>query len=321
MRSIYPSPRSWTSSGSLVLREVTYTVTVWSLSWPFLVILVVGTGVRHFFLPPEDSPGVARSVATKILQTFRRLSNRQIKYVSLTWPSLTEDKAHLFRGLPSTDKVIAKYCAKNNLNHFVDPLSHDARLHWIGSFPAHNSKIDLWFHGGGYNFGATRNHINLGLKCASESDFTLAMLEYTLAPDGCFPIQLIQAVNALKHLLNFTLPSKIFIPGDSAGGHLALSLLSHTMHASKGIKPIVLSEELAGICFISPFLSFDYNKESYTSNAKRDYISLAQIQEFNANLKEPGLTDEEALKDPRLSHLDAPAGWWKNWPVEWIMLG
>lgn len=178
----------------------------------------------------------------------------------------------------------------------------------------------LYFHGGGYNNPSTPEHIKFSLKCASNADVTLAMLEYTLAPEGHFPTQTIQAAEALKHILTITSPSKVLIAGDSAGGHLLLSLLSHIMHPSKDIDPISLSENLAGVCPISPFLSFDYNKSSYEYNDERDYISLKIVKEFNANFKKPLLTDQEAVKDPRMSPLDAPAGWWANLPVDRILL-
>lgn len=50
--------------------------------------------------------------------------------------------------------------------------------------------------------------------------------------------------------------------GDSAGGHLAAGLLSHLNHPSEEVEPVKLAEPLRAMCFISPFLGFDYNKES-----------------------------------------------------------
>ncbi|KUJ09700.1 alpha/beta-hydrolase [Mollisia scopiformis] len=269
---------------------------------PFFVGWV---GLRHYLLPPKDSPGVARIVATTLLKTFCRLSQRQMKGMI---------------NLPLTGKVIEQYCTKHELAHEVEHLPNNATLHWVGSRPAKRSNVVLYFHGGGYNLPASPEHVVFAALCASEANSSLAMLEYTLAPEGHFPTQLIQAAEALKHILTITPPSRIFIAGDSAGAHLSLSLLSHIMHPLPGVTPIKLSEDLGGICPMSPFLSFDYNKESYDYNAERDYLSLSQVKEFNASFKKPGLTDEEALKDPALSLGDAPAGWWKNCPVDRVLL-
>lgn len=55
------------------------------------------------------------------------------------------------------------------------------------------------------------------------------VLHYTVAPDGAFPIQLIEASKAMKHIrLNAARyhinPDRVFTVGFSAGGHLAASL-------------------------------------------------------------------------------------------------
>jgi hypothetical protein len=61
---------------------------------------------------------------------------------------------------------------------------------------------------------------------------------------------------------DFPFVSEIIMAGDSAGGHLAAGLLSHLNHPSEEVEPVKLAEPLRAMCFISPFLGFDYNKES-----------------------------------------------------------
>lgn len=223
--------------------------------------------------------------------------------------------------VPSTGKTIENYCITHKQKHEVDDLPQDAKLHWVGGRSANGGKVLIYFHGGGYNIAADPNMVVWGVKCASRANASLAMLEYTLAPEGRYPLQLIQATEVLRHVLTITSPSKVIIAGDSAGAHLILSLLSHLAHPSKDIEPLSLSENLGGICVMSPVLSFNYdNCKSYQLNASRDYLSLRMMQEFHENFKPPGLTDAEAMNDPRLSPLDAPAGWWANLPVDRILL-
>jgi acetyl esterase/lipase len=150
--------------------------------------------------------------------------------------------------LPTAGDVIKKHCLKNNLHHEIDGLSQDANLHWLADRPGKDSKVVLYFHGGGYNMSADGYHVVSASMCASKANASLAMLEYTLAPKAHFPTQLIQAVEALKYVLSITSPSKVIITGDSAGGHLALSLLSHLMHPSQSLQALSLSENLGGIC-------------------------------------------------------------------------
>jgi acetyl esterase/lipase len=219
-----------------------------------------------------------------------------------------------------TGDVIKYHCIKNSLKHGVYPLPKGAKLHWVGNQPSPGCNILLYFHGGGYNIAINPGHFAFSLKCASEANASLALLEYTLAPAGHYPTQLHQAIEALRKVLTITSPSHITIAGDSAGAHLSTTLLSHLMHPAKDTEPIILSEKLRGICLICPFLSFDYEKKSYAYNAPRDYLQLKDIKEFNVNFKPAGLSDEEAIKDPGLSPLDAPDGWWKGAPVERVLL-
>jgi acetyl esterase/lipase len=198
-------------------------------------------------------------------------------------------------------------------------MPYGGKLHWIG--PTRKSgKILLFFHGGGYNMPARGGHVAFAMKCANKASASLAMLEYTLAPDGPFPTQLKQAVIALRFILASTPASKIILAGDSAGGHLAIGVLSHLSHPANGIEELELKDKLAGVCLISPFLSFNYAKDSYSVNGKYDYISLKATKRFNSTFKPIGLSDEDAIKEPALSPLDAPDGWWRNLPVDRLML-
>ncbi|KAE9367204.1 alpha/beta-hydrolase [Stipitochalara longipes BDJ] len=263
------------------------------------------TALRHLVLPPSDSPGVARSVYAFVMRDVMRLSPRQRKKV------LPQHK---------TGEVIKKYCTQHRLKHVVYPLPKGAKLHWVGPQPSSGCNVFLYMHGGGYKMAINPGHLSFSLKCASNAKASLALLEYTLAPAGHYPTQLNQAIEALKSILNITSPSHITIAGDSAGGHLSTSLLSHLMHPAKDIEPIPLIEKLGGICLICPFLSFDYEKKSYVTNAPRDYLQLKDVKSFNSDFKPLGLSDTDALKDSGLSPLDAPKGWWKDCPVERILL-
>lgn len=223
-------------------------------------------------------------------------------------------------GEDKTGEVIKTYCTQHSLKHVVYPLPKGAKLHWVGTQPSNGCKVFLYFHGGGYNIAINPGHLSFSLKCAANAKASLALLEYTLAPAKHYPTQLLQAIEALRKVLTITPPSRITIGGDSAGGHLSMGLLSHLMHPARDIEPITLSEKLAGICLICPFLSFDFEKKSYVYNAGRDYLQLAHMEEFNGNFRPEGFSDVDAIKDPALSPLDAPKGWWKRAPVERILL-
>lgn len=85
-----------------------------------------------------------------------------------------------------------------------------------------------------------------------------ALLEYDLTTEQKYPRQLQQASLALQHLLQIGYqPGDIFIGGDSAGGHLSVSLLSHLMHKHPAVPSVDLSGPLAGAFLISPWVTGD----------------------------------------------------------------
>jgi len=124
----------------------------------------------------------------------------------------------------------------------------------------------------------------------------------------------------LKRILNITSASNITIAGDSAGGNLALGLLSHIKSPKSGIEEIKFEGKLKGMCLICPFLSFNYDKESYIRNGNRDMLNSVFAIQANDKFRPPGVTDENMAEDPYASPRDAPGGWWRNCPVERIFL-
>ena len=260
--------------------------------------------MKQSVVPSSESPGVVRCVYAVVFRTLLSLPTRERKLI--------------MRG--STGEGIESYCRLSGQTQTIDKLPHSTKLHWVGPRSSKGNVL-LYFHGGGYNEGLVpEGHVPLALKFATRASASLAILEYTLAPTARYPTQLQQAVVALKHILVTTPPSKIIIAGDSAGGHLAVSLLSHINHPLGDIEAIKLPERLKGSCLISPFLSFDYDKDSYRRLAKHDYLTVKHMKGLNDNFKPVGLSDKDAIQDPYLSPLDAPQGWWKNSTVSNVLL-
>jgi hypothetical protein len=44
------------------------------------------------------------------------------------------------------------------------------------------------------------------------------------------------------------------------------------------------------------------------------------VEGFNADFKPEGISDQVAMRDPGLSPADAEVGWWKDAPVERMLL-
>jgi len=108
--------------------------------------------------------------------------------------------------------------------------------------PAGGAKpIVLYIHGGGWETGSRKDGFERRrLKPLMENSFTVATLDYRLAPTHKHPPQILDVKCAIKYLransrsLNID-PARIGLMGDSAGGHLAaLAGLTSTKDGLEG---------------------------------------------------------------------------------------
>ena len=87
----------------------------------------------------------------------------------------------------------------------------------------------LYMHGGGWIFGSARSHGRLAADLAVASDAAVLFIEYALAPEARYPVQVEQCYGVARwvtehgesHGLD---PSRIAVAGDSAGGNMAAVL-------------------------------------------------------------------------------------------------
>lgn len=161
-----------------------------------------------------------------------------------------------------------------------DGASH---ILWLGD--RHKAtKFVYFFHGGGYMAPALPGHFEWGLQSYvlaprasgnSSDKVAVAFLQYTLTPTARFPTQMCQAASGLKVLLDRGIrPSQLVVGGDSAGGNLAIQLLSHLLHPYSKAETITLSEPLAGAFLVSPLVSLDTNTRSFQDGKPCDMLSL-----------------------------------------------
>lgn len=114
---------------------------------------------------------------------------------------------------------------------------------WYPSPPpkGSNGSVAIHFHGGAYVSLTARNDScgwGADMLAKHVADFAF-LAEYRLASreDGAFPAQLQDAIAAYQHVLSLGIEaSQIVVGGDSAGGHLTLSLLRYIVD-NDGILP------------------------------------------------------------------------------------
>jgi acetyl esterase/lipase len=163
-------------------------------------------------------------------------------------------------------------------------------------------------------------HCDIAYRYAKAASIgTVAMLEYTLTPDARYPTQMIQAVEALRHLLDSGyLPSIIVIAGDSGEGNLAFAVLAHLTVPSPYCAPINLppsglESRLRAAMLMAPWVNLVRSNPHYKRNVAYDCITEADGDMFLAAWA-PTLDD--IYSDP----LNFPEDMLRKLPVQCLLV-
>ena len=209
---------------------------------------------------------------------------------------------------PTTDKSYLRVAKSHHWAAHTIGLEHGAKGHWLGHSDA--KYVMIYFHGGGFIAAATTAHLKyqFGLQEAIRRlghDFSILSLSYTLAPKAVYPTQLKQAAAALRFLVRDLGrdPGTILLGGDSAGGNLAVALLSHLAHPHERVEAVDLGGRmLKGALLISPWIAFGTDDESFRRNAKSDCLTIGGLNKAsNTYIGRGGRHDNytEAVRAPR----------------------
>lgn len=103
----------------------------------------------------------------------------------------------------------------------------------LGPIDDTDKTVVLWLHGGGFLIPASADvHLRLLALICKELDAVGFLPDYRLAPFNKFPAALDDAESAYRGLLDAGFaPERIVICGDSAGGHLTLSVIQRIRKA------------------------------------------------------------------------------------------
>ena len=97
---------------------------------------------------------------------------------------------------------------------------------WVIPQNSPTDRVLLYLHGGGFVFGLTPPHLQMGACLAQKMSMRILMVDYRLAPDYPFPAALDDCATAYRWLLKQGISAqKIVVAGDSAGGNLTITLL------------------------------------------------------------------------------------------------
>jgi len=158
--------------------------------------------------------------------------------------------------------------------------------------------VILHAHGGWFNWGSAKAYRNFVGHIASSAGANAFIPDYRLAPEHPFPAAVRDIAACYRGLVDRGI-AKIALTGDSAGGNLALVILSiTTAQSSKGsVAPV------AAVAF-SPVIDLALTGESYATRAEADpYFTKPQV----AGLIRSYLSGADP-KDPQASPLHAALG-------------
>jgi len=107
----------------------------------------------------------------------------------------------------------------------------------------------------------------------------------------------------------------VLIGGDSAGGNLALGLLSHLTYPHPLIPHIkATTADLAGLLLLSPWVTFNQHANSMTTNAEKDCLDIRALKKWSDQFMTTSAAD--FYNQPK----NANAAWWREAKVEQIAI-
>ena len=140
---------------------------------------------------------------------------------------------------------------------------------WAKPALRHKGAAILHVHGGWFNLGTARAYRNFVGHIASSAGADAFIPDYRLAPEHPFPAAVADVKACYRGLVDKGV-NRIAVVGDSAGGNLALALLS------------IDKSPVAGVA-ISPVTDLALTGESYATRADADpYFTKPQIAGFVA---------------------------------------
>jgi acetyl esterase/lipase len=146
--------------------------------------------------------------------------------------------------------------------------------------------------------------------------FCFAFIQYDLAPGNQYPSQISQCIEMLRYAI-YTLgkdPSNIIFAGDSAGGTLVMSVLSHLLHPHPQIRPIKLQSPLKAAVIFSPWVNLEMTGGTVLQNQIQDPVSADVMRGWARSYL--GTAPLDNYNQPII----APREWWQGLPVENLLI-
>ena len=136
------------------------------------------------------------------------------------------------------------------------------------------SRLVIYYHGGGFLFGSPRSHRTVATHLAKASGATVLSVDYRLAPEHPAPTAHDDAYAAyLWSLEHGYAPASVVLSGDSAGGNLALAVAVRARDSGVQLP--------ACLVLMSPALDLASEGESHRTMADAPLVNRDLMGLFN----------------------------------------
>jgi acetyl esterase/lipase len=169
------------------------------------------------------------------------------------------------------DDIMERVVAPTDVTFEADTIGGISGL-WAKPARPRKGAAIIHMHGGWFNLGTASAYRNFVGHIASSAGADAFVPDYRLAPEHLFPAA-VEDIEACYRGLVDKGTTKIAVTGDSAGGTLALVLLSiaHAQTHTGGIAPVCAVA-------ISPVTDLALTGESYETRAEADpYFTKSQV--------------------------------------------
>src|SRR6267154_779043 len=161
------------------------------------------------------------------------------------------------------DDVMERVAAPTGVTFEADTVGGISCL-WAKPARSRQGAAILHLHGGWFNLGTARAYRNFVGHIAASAGAAAFIPDYGLAPEYPFPAAVMDVEACYRGLVDKGI-NKIAVVGDSAGGNLALVLLS-------------IDKSAVGAVAISPVTDLALTGESFETRAEADpYFTKSQV--------------------------------------------
>ncbi|MFF0270782.1 alpha/beta hydrolase [Kribbella sp. NPDC004536] len=187
------------------------------------------------------------------------MASKESEAVRRHWESVREPKDQLER-----ERADHRWAELTTEPEDVDYLAVPGRpALWIVPHGAATDRVLLCLHGGGYISGSRYSHRKLFAHMAKAVGVRALVFDYSLAPEQIHPVQVDEAVDTYRWLLDQGIaPEHIVFTGDSAGGGMSITTQLRARAAGLPVP--------AGAMPFSPWIDFEASGSTYDSNRDTD---------------------------------------------------